>query len=435
MSCAWMGDFMIRTYFPGIAYRFQKDYAVNTELWTKAIFTPMPVVYYCMTHTEGKGELVTESDYEQLLLLEGSDEKRRGIAEEELAYDADSLHLDKSLQDAMQKENQVYREQGEYVNGDDAKDNRRMGETQNPDKEKTGRQEQINDTKQDVGAEHNDKEQNSQEESDKEQDNGFIPAKEKAYSYDWSRITDYDELVKAFYAVDSTTSAPEKLFNIETLKARDMTIQKDAQEPQILIYHTHSQEAFADSIEGDPSTSIVGAGEYLTELLTEQYGYQVIHHTGGYDVEARDYAYSKALPALEAILEEYPSIQVVIDLHRDEMREGKKLCTIIQGKPMAQFMFFNGMSRTRKGPIDYLENPYLADNLALSFQMQVATNEYYPGITRRIYLKAYRYNMHVCPKTLLIELGAQTNTVEEIWNSCEVLAHVLDLVLSGEAKP
>ena len=95
-------------------------------------------------------------------------------------------------------------------------------------------------------------------------------------------------------------------------------------------------------------------------------------------------------------------------------------------------MFFNGMSQTRKGKIDYLENPYLSQNLAFSFQMQVASNEYYPGIARRIYLKAYRYNMHLCPKTLLIELGAQNNTVEEIRNACEPLAHILHLVLSGE---
>ena len=106
----------------------------------------------------------------------------------------------------------------------------------------------------------------------------------------------------------------------------------------------------------------------------------------------------------------------------------------LQGRPTAQFMFFNGMSRTKKGKIDYLENPYLADNLAFSFQMQVTCNEYYPGIARRIYLKAYRYNMHLCPKTLLIELGAQTNTMEEIWNACEPLAHVLDLVLSGQQQ-
>ena len=94
---------------------------------------------------------------------------------------------------------------------------------------------------------------------------------------------------------------------------------------------------------------------------------------------------------------------------------------------------FNGLGRTKaNGEISYLKNPYLKENLAFSFQMKMACDEYYPGFARNIYLRAYRYNMHLCPKTLLIELGAQTNTKEEIANALEPLAHVLSMVLSGE---
>ena len=64
--------------------------------------------------------------------------------------------------------------------------------------------------------------------------------------------------------------------------------------------------------------------------------------------------------------------------------------------------------------------------------MQVAANEYYPGLARKIYLKAYRYNLHLCPKSLLVELGAQTNTVEEIMNACDPLAHIISIVLNGQ---
>ena len=85
-----------------------------------------------------------------------------------------------------------------------------------------------------------------------------------------------------------------------------------------------------------------------------------------------------------------------------------------------------------KGKIAYLENPYLQENLAFSFQMQVAANEYYPGLARKIYLKADRYNLHLCPKSLLVELGAQTNTVEEIMNACDPLAHIISIVLNGQ---
>ena len=203
--------------------------------------------------------------------------------------------------------------------------------------------------------------------------------------------------------------------------------------PQILIYLTHSQEAFADSVPGDVNTCIVGVGECLTKILTEQYGYRVLHNTGQYDVETRDNAYSRALPAVEQILAENPSIQVIIDLHRDEVAEETKLVTDIQGRPTARFMFFNGLSRTRKtGDIDYLANENLEANLAVSFQMQLKAAEYYPGLTRRIYLKGYRYNMHLRPRTLLVELGAQNNTVEEAINACDPLAHILDMVLKGE---
>ena len=159
----------------------------------------------------------------------------------------------------------------------------------------------------------------------------------------------------------------------------------------------------------------------------------MLHHDGQYDVKTRDGAYSAALPDLEKILKENPSIKVVIDLHRDAMPEGTRLVTEVDGRPTARFMFFNGLSRTKKtGNISYLYNENQDANLAFSFQMQLKAMEYYPGLTRRIYLKGYRYNMHLCPKSLLIELGAQNNTVEEAMNACEPLAHILDLVLSGQ---
>lgn len=209
-------------------------------------------------------------------------------------------------------------------------------------------------------------------------------------------------------------------------------MQAPADSPQILIYHTHSQEGFVDSVAGDSSTTIVGAGERLAQILREEYGFNVIHHTGEYDVEARDYAYSNALPAIEQVLLENPTVEVVIDLHRDAMPEGKKLAVNLKGRPTAQFMFFNGLSRTREnGDISYLDNPYINDNLAFSFQAQVACNEYYPGLARRIYLKAYRYNMHLRAKSMLVELGAQSNTVEEIMNACDPLAHVIAIVLGA----
>ena len=242
-----------------------------------------------------------------------------------------------------------------------------------------------------------------------------------------------EEFIKAFYTVDGVTAAVPELFDREVLSGMDVTLKTKNDSPQILIYHTHSQEAFLDSVPGNKDTTIVGAGELLKKILTEEYGYNVLHHEGEYDVPSRDYAYSKSLPALEQILSENPSIEVVIDLHRDGVNENTHLVTDLNGNPTAQMMFFNGLSYTRKnGAIGYLKNENLQENLAFSFQMQMAALEYYPGLTRKNYLNGYRYNMHLRGKSLLVELGAQTNTVEEIKNAIGPLAHILDIVLSGE---
>ena len=252
-------------------------------------------------------------------------------------------------------------------------------------------------------ADENVVKEEGEEERDKEEntvgDGTFQKAQEKSYEYQWDEVREYEDIVSAFYAIDSTTSITDEQLNLENLLGRDMGITQKEEGPQILIYHTHSQEAFVDSVAGDASTTIVGAGDRLAEILHDKYGYNVLHHKGEYDVEARDYAYSNSLPALEQLLAENPTIEVIIDLHRDAVPEGRKLVVDLQGRPTAQFMFFNGLSRTREnGEIDYLENPYVNDNLALSFQAQVACNEYYPGLARRIYLKAYRYNMHLRAK-------------------------------------
>ena len=260
----------------------------------------------------------------------------------------------------------------------------------------------------------------------------FRPAVQQV-QIDRTQLADYETLVRNFYAIDANTMAGSDQLSVEKLLGMDMTLPQEGDGPQILIDHTHSHEAFADSVPGDVNTGIVGVGECLTKILTEQYGYRVLHNTGQYDVETRDNAYSRALPAVEQILAENPSIQVIIDLHRDEVAEETKLVTDIQGRPTARFMFFNGLSRTRKtGDIDYLANENQEANLAFSFQMQLKAAEYYPGLTRRIYLKGYRYNMHLRPRTLLVELGAQNNTVEEAINACDPLAHILDMVLKGE---
>lgn len=245
------------------------------------------------------------------------------------------------------------------------------------------------------------------------------------------KLNDFDYLIQNFYQVDRTTTIDGNELNAQAMLSKDMKLQGGNENVQILIYHTHSQEGYADSAPGDPGSSVVALGERLAQLLTEQYGFNVLHHTGEYDVEDRDNAYSYAGPALEQILSENPSIEVVIDLHRDGVPDNIHLVSEVNGKQTAQIMFFNGLSRTTKnGNIAYLANPNLADNLAFSFQLKLAAEEYYPGFSRATYLKGYRYNLHYRPKSLLVEVGAQTNTFEEAMNAMEPLADVLHRVLA-----
>ena len=250
------------------------------------------------------------------------------------------------------------------------------------------------------------------------------------------KMQDFDYLLNNFFVLDPTTTITREELNLDSLLGKDLTMKQDNSAPQILIYHSHSQEGFADSVEGDPSTSVVAVGDYLEQILTEEYGYQVIHMRDTFDlvdgVWDRSAAYDYALEKVEQVLAENPSIEVVIDLHRDGVREDVRLVTEVNGKPTARIMFFNGLSKSRtNGPIEYLYNPYIADNLAFSFRLEYEAAQYYPDLTRCVYLKCYRYNLHVRPKSLLLEVGAQTNTLEEAKNAMEPFAVILNKVLKG----
>lgn len=247
------------------------------------------------------------------------------------------------------------------------------------------------------------------------------------------KLRDFDYLLSNFYTVDSATMIGPDQLNADDLLSRSMKIEKQGDAPKILIFHTHSQEAFIDSVEGDTDTTIVGMGKLLAERLNAL-GIPTIHHPGVYDLINgqldRSAAYEYAEAGVRPILEEHPSIEVVIDLHRDGVGEDTHLVTEVNGKPTAQIMFFNGLSRTKdNGDIAYLPNPYIQDNLAFSLQMKLAAEQMYPGFTRRIFLRGYRYSLHMRPKSLLIETGAQTNTVEEMRNAMELLAVTLQKVI------
>ena len=254
--------------------------------------------------------------------------------------------------------------------------------------------------------------------------------------YTLSQLADYDFLMKTFYSVHPSTTAGREDMNAEELLSEDLRLTGGSDSPQILIYHSHSQETYADWRPNQPEATVVGVGEYLTELLREK-GYNVIHDTSVYDLRNgtldRSKAYTYALEGITAILQENPSIEVVLDLHRDGVDENNRLVEEVNGKPTAQIMYFNGLSYTNEnGPLTYLPNENMSANLAFSFRLEYVAASYYPMLTRCVYLKGYRYNLDLRPKSVLLEVGAQTNTVEEAMNAMAPFAVILDKVLKGE---
>ncbi|MDD3569687.1 MAG: stage II sporulation protein P [Lachnospiraceae bacterium] len=255
---------------------------------------------------------------------------------------------------------------------------------------------------------------------------------------DLQKLSDIDYLRRNFYTIDKRTNLEANDIKPEEFINMDLSIDNKKDGPKILIFHTHSQEMYADSDESKGiSEGVYGAGERLKETLENKYGIEVIHDDGKYDVvDGKRHvlgSYERMEPYITKIIKDNPSIQVAIDIHRDGVNENTHLVAEAGGKQCAQVMFFNGLCKVYDNgklvPTPGLENKYLKDNLAFSFNMQLMANEMYPNFTRRGYLNAYRYSLHMLPKSLEIEVGAQTNTKEEAFNAMEPLADVLASVI------
>lgn len=243
--------------------------------------------------------------------------------------------------------------------------------------------------------------------------------------YEWKDEKDKDRFLKNYYIADTSVGNVGTVLDGEKLLSVNTALERITEEPQILIYHTHGTEGYKDSREGVEEDTVVGMGHILYEELTAK-GFSVLHDRTTYDYvngkDNRNYAYTTARPEIEAMLEKYPSIEVILDIHRDS---GAARKAKIEGKDTAQIMLFNGLCRNADGPIPHLPNPYLDDTLAFSLQLNLLGRERYPGLMFKNYLKNYRYNMHFTGHCMLVELGTQNNTVEEAQNGVRLLASLL----------
>lgn len=222
--------------------------------------------------------------------------------------------------------------------------------------------------------------------------------------------------------------------NIETaLSAALPRRWQNTDEPQVLIVHTHTTERYMPYDAGyynavdrertaDESRNVCAVGEAVARVLTAG-GIGVIHDTTVHDSPQYSGAYTRSAATVEKNRQQYPSIQIVLDLHRDAITDGSTLTkptVVVNGKKAAQMMIVVGVVSTKALP-----NPNCAENLALAAQWQRALTAVNPDLMRPLSTVASRYNQNICPGYLLVEVGSEGNTVAEASYSGELLAQTL----------
>ena len=238
---------------------------------------------------------------------------------------------------------------------------------------------------------------------------------------------------KSLYVYGSSVLKLDKSYiDGEKFMKADLRADLQGEKPRVLIFHTHGHEGYV----GMEQYGILEVGEYLAKILAEQYGISVLHHTALYDSEGINGAYTRMGEGVEQVLKENPSVEVVIDMHRDGVGENVKLVKNINGVDTAQVMLVTGVSQQLNSrgelvPISYLPNPNRDMNLAFSFRMKLASDVLYPGYMRNLYLARWRYSTYLKPLSLLLEVGAQTNTLEEAKAAMIPFAEILYTILTG----
>lgn len=209
------------------------------------------------------------------------------------------------------------------------------------------------------------------------------------------------------------------------------------QGPQILIYHTHTQEAYRqiygeEYIEtgswrtAEHAQSVVAVGEVLKAEL-EDYGYTVLHDTKNHEPPKLSTSYDRSLETMLLYQNQYPTISVFIDVHRDaygDIESGMKDYVTINGDECSRVMFVVGTGEKYNDKPNYESNYKLA--LALTNELESIQE----GFTRPIRVKTGRYNQHVADMCLLIEVGHNANSLEQAKNTAKYVALALSRILN-----
>ena len=238
------------------------------------------------------------------------------------------------------------------------------------------------------------------------------------------------ELVRIRY---STSYRPE----LEELLLSKLEWDLKSGEPTVLILHTHATESYTkplgasyeesgDYRTADTGYNMVSIGDALAELL-EEGGITVLHDRTLHDLPSYNGAYDASRSAVRAYLEQYPSIKLILDLHRDAASSaGSQLSTTttLGGQKTARLMLVMG---TGEGGLNY---PNWQENLSLALKLQVLLEQQMPGICRDLSLRSQRFNQDLHPGTLLVEVGAAGDTREAALAAIKPLAEAI-LALAG----
>ncbi|OCN01259.1 hypothetical protein A7X67_07380 [Clostridium sp. W14A] len=214
----------------------------------------------------------------------------------------------------------------------------------------------------------------------------------------------------------------------ELKKQPDVKIKKNAG-PQVLIYHTHTTEAFDGVTRStDKSLSVCTVGDAIAKQL-EDAGIGVIHDTTYHDYPAYNGSYGRSIVTMENDLKKYPSIQVTLDIHRDAMTrsDGTRLkpTAIVNGKKAAQVMIISGCDDT--GDLGFPDWEY---NMRLAVRLQKSMADLYPNLARPLNFCARRYNENVTHGSLLVEIGTDANKLDEAVYGGELFGKALAATLS-----
>ena len=224
--------------------------------------------------------------------------------------------------------------------------------------------------------------------------------------------------------------------DVAAMAEAQLTLNLPEEGPQVLIVHTHGSEAYTpdgtdtyvatgECRTTDTEKSVVRVGDEIAKVLTEM-GLTVVHDTALYDYPEYNGAYDRSLAAVESWLEQYPTIQVVLDVHRDALigSDGTvyKPITTINGEKCAQVMLVMGSNAL-------YDHPGWLENLALAVQVQKEMNTLWPTLARPIGLRENRYNQQTAPGAMLVEVGSHGNTLQEALAAARMFARALGAVL------